>query len=698
MRTLNENASRLWNSTLKFFGNEKSQQSFIENLDQDKDGKVTVAELKHLVDTNVDGFIDASEIELLGIKAAASDYEVETVRALVGALATAQPELILFEKDSETELWADSQDMQKQKDRYTTTISYSSKVLASRDLDSLAEARQGVLCVQEQEGNSCGTTSLSMLLKYYQGHNVENSVPIIDGYIRANGTLEVALPTGVKEIEIDGYTAPRDIVSYANKHGMRAGLKNNAGTADLKNFLNKGVPCLCLTDWNFDKSWGTNPTGGNPDGQSLHWVNVIGYEYNDANELQFIIANPHGKIQKVSEIDFNKVWTGSGPGLELEAGKLGKINTGIQNLFVTMVPKDDEAKIVAPDGQVSKAGAIAVPTGNDGIRGSLAKVGSDVIQWASEFQDDLANKGGQLISEGKAGYEKEGVLGVLKNLWAGDTSEIERLKKMAMAMPIGGRAGIVNELLNKGINRESSQQLVYDILKDTSWSEMDELFSHIDTRQLAMRLKSDGKAGNVLAWIARTEVDKTGQTGAKFEAFSTYLAEDHRDQAIETFIENKYTKEHDLLKKVPAATIRGMVQKLMNGVTDSAEESTIYHLFKACSWNQFDKVMSRMNMQTVASELENTSELANLTAWVIESAAETGHWHSLSEIVTHLESYDEYTRADDVLGSALNRATLKGKLHKIPAHIRRRMINQMDDITRLRSDDTVAALKALRKA
>lgn len=80
------------------------------------------------------------------------------------------------------------------------------------------------------------------------------------------------------------------------------------------------------------------------------------------------MANPHGLIQRVNESDFDKVWAGSGPGLEQQIPGNQRINTGMQRLFVAMVPRDEEAEVAAPDGSVRKAGSISIPTGSDGIR------------------------------------------------------------------------------------------------------------------------------------------------------------------------------------------------------------------------------------------------------------------------------------------------------------------------------------------
>ncbi|PIQ29187.1 hypothetical protein COW36_17635 [bacterium (Candidatus Blackallbacteria) CG17_big_fil_post_rev_8_21_14_2_50_48_46] len=699
--SIGENMNFYLDKAMKWARNNEGQASFLEETDTNHDGQLTVQELKQSFDGNHDGYLDAQELEQLAIKAGGADFDKTTIKSLGAALATAQSELPLFSKNDAGE-WNSSAELKSFQTQAVTVLPFSDRTLASRDLKSVAQARQGLFRVQEQVGNSCGTTSLSMLLKYFQGHTLENSVPTIDKYIRAKGTLEFVLPTGkIKSVELDGYTAPRDIVKYANQRGMRAGLKNNSSLADLKGMLEKGVPCLCLTDWNFSEN-GSHPSQAEPDAQSLHWVNVIGYEYKKTGssrarpELYFKIANPHGIVQTVSAKDFDKVWAGTGPGLEQKVTGNQRINTGMQRLFVAMVPRDEEALVIAPDGTRHKAGAISVPTGSDGIRGRLAQVGSELMQKAGEFQENLAQRGGQLIQEAQSGWAKDGVWGALSHLWSGDASQVEAIRKRAKTATVEQRAEIVNHLLSAGINRSHIQDLVYNILKDTSWEQFPELIGQIDMRKLASRLENDTQAGQVLAWIAKTEV-KNGKTGPKFDAFAVCLAQNHREAAIEAFLNSHFTREGQLLHKVPAAAVRLMVEKLMEGVTDSAEETAIYHLLQGTSWEQFDQVLSRLNMGGVASELENAQELGNLTAWVTELGMKTQHWSGLSEILTQLESTLEYTRADDVLGTALTATSVKGQLNQIPAHLRKRMIDLLDDRTRWRSDAAIQALNALQK-
>ena len=730
MPNLNDHARRIWDRTTQIVASDEAKASFLQQVDKDSDGKVTGSEIRDLADDNHDGYLDNSEIERLSIKASASDFDRTSIKAMAQA-ANAMPQLVLFEaeakpliesvenmaggkvpdKDGNTasaepaapepalRTWHTAKGIDELKQSYRTSIAFQPEALPSRNLEALKVVRPGLLRIQDQVGNSCGTTSLSMVLKFWQGHTVENSVPTIDKFIRAKGTLELALPGGKKNIDIDGFTAPRDIVQYAKTNGMRAGMKNEASVSDLKAFLDKGVPVMCLTDWNFAGGSYEKPAEGKPDAKSLHWVDLIGYEYQTnpetkKQELYFLVANPWGVLQHVSESDFKKVW--SNLELEIPGGK--RVNTGMNRLFVAMVPRDDDAPVVAPNGSATKAGDIAVPTGNDGIKGWLAKKTSDVLQDVSEFQTKLGNKGGQIESEMAAGYDKGGFMGALRNLWNGDQQELANLRAIATRGGVETKVHILEELMNKGINRAGIQQLIYDIIKDTPWGkDFDQLLEKIDTRTLAQKITNDQQAGQILAWIAKSEIDHGGKTGSKFEGFATCLAVDHRHAAIRRFVSDDYTVKGKLMEQVPASLIRDAVKKLSQGITGVGEESAIFEMLKATSWSQFDQIMSRLDMASLASELENDEQLGDVLGWVIDLGVRTSNWTNTSEILNRLGTWSEFSRADNVLGRALTQTGAKDKLAKIPAHLRSRMIDLMDDRTRWRTPDALSALAALKQ-
>lgn len=692
-----DQTERLRNEALNVNANEDVQQAFLEEADANQDGKLTASELLATVDADKDGYLSDDELKALAIKARAGDFDRTTIKAL-GQMASARSTVTLFSKN-EDGLFVGSEFFEAAKDNFQTVIPHNPRtVYPSRNLDRVRAIEPGVLAIQEQEGNSCGTTSLSMLMSYYQGHTLENAVPTIDNYIRANSQETSAFAQLTQLIELDGFTAPRDIVNYANDRGFRAGMQNDASIGQIKSYLDQGVPVMVLTDWNF-KSGGERPRSADPDGASLHWVNVIGYEYaphpdTEEPELQLVIANPHGRVQRVNEHDFLDVWSN----LKLSVTENREVDTGMNRLLVAMVPSDESREIVAPDGQVRQAGDIAIPDGSDGLGGWAAQKASELMQAGSRLQENFANRNEQLIQEGLNGYARDGIKGLLSNLWSGDTEAIGRLRERAKSGDTETKAEILQELLNKGINRSQIQQLIYDILRDVPFGrDFDALLARVDTGQLAQRLENDSQAGKVLAWIAKSEADASGRTGPKFDAFARVLSKAHRHAALDHFLSSEHTQNHKLLQKVPAATVRTLVQDLMSGWTSGAEQKTIYELIRHTSPDQFTQLMSRLDMGQVAAELDSDRQLGNLTAWVIDNAIDTGNWTNLNEILRELSSLSNYTRADDVLGYALTHSSVKNKTGQIPAAYRNRMIDLLNDMSRWRSDEAVTALRALRR-
>lgn len=684
---------------------DNSREFFVRSLNKNNDHKVTVKELHNFVDQDHNQQISRQELSTFAIKAQAEGLEKSEVQILMAALSKAQHSLSLFEEEDSQ--WTSTSGLKNLIDQEVTAIPFNRNSLDSHNASQLEGVGAGILHVQSQHGNSCGTTSLSMIMKYFQGHTLENSVKTIDKHIRSTGSLEVALPTGsIKKFDLDAYTAPRDIISYANTHGMRAGMDNESTTRDLKSMLDKGVPCLCLTEWNFDSESRTSASEANPvgDAESLHWVNVVGYlekvnPKTNKSETHFLIANPHGKVQEVPQSDFDKVWKGLGQdGHLLSIGGKNYIKTHIKRLMIAMVPRDDEAEVTAPDGTIRKAGDISIPNENDGFGGKVAQLVSQGLKWVGEVQDQAANIGHETVSDVKAGYREDGLLGAVNNFIYGNEKETKEILKYALKGSIETRANIIQQLMDLGHTRSHHEDAIYEILRDTSWSDFHQLISKLDVKQLASELESDGQAGKVLAWIAKAELDATGKIGTKFEGFATYLAQEHRDVAIDKFMQNKYTQNEGLFKKVSAGVIRNMIKELMDGNTDGGEETTIYRMFRDSSWDQFAKIMSRLDMSRVASELEDSGELANLTKWVIKSALENDSWGNLSEILHQLESTSEYFRADNVIGKVVMDDYLSlSDIRKIPSHLRRRMKTMVDDISRGRTNDAVAAYNTLKK-
>lgn len=178
--------------------------------------------------------------------------------------------------------------------------------------------------------NGCGTTSLAMILSAWKDQPGAYTREKIDASIR-----RFNLPT-----------SPQNIVGYAERQGFRAVAQNNGSVADLKKFIDQGVPVQIMFD----------PDGDGSD-SILHYVVVTDYEADEKGNVKSLtIANPWGgEIESVPVDEFKARWDK----LEL----LGHA-TGLNNLMIPMVPKENVA-IKGKDGQVRMSNDIALPRGGN---------------------------------------------------------------------------------------------------------------------------------------------------------------------------------------------------------------------------------------------------------------------------------------------------------------------------------------------
>lgn len=201
--------------------------------------------------------------------------------------------------------------------------------------------------------NGCGTTSLAMVLSAWKNQPGAYTRETIDASIR----------------RFNAPTSPQNIVDYAEKQGFRAVAQNNGSVADLKKFIDQGVPVQIMYD----------PDANGSD-STLHYVVVTDYEADDKGNITGLkIADPWGgKVETVPVGEFKERWD--------NLGLLGR-STGINNLMIPMVPKENTA-IKGKDGQVRQSKDIRLPEGgNLGWRMGLADKGFDIANGASKAWD-----------------------------------------------------------------------------------------------------------------------------------------------------------------------------------------------------------------------------------------------------------------------------------------------------------------------
>jgi hypothetical protein len=141
------------------------------------------------------------------------------------------------------------------------------------DIGDLPEG--GIL---SQAGNSCGTCSLSAVLRHF---GIEVSPREIDREIR-NANI---------------YTAPSLMVEYARKKGLEAAFFHEGSVEELKDFIRKDVPVVLALDVEREglRGW-----------LELHYVTAI--SFSDEDGFRLGIYNPWGLREEITGEELARAW------------------------------------------------------------------------------------------------------------------------------------------------------------------------------------------------------------------------------------------------------------------------------------------------------------------------------------------------------------------------------------------------------
>lgn len=179
---------------------------------------------------------------------------------------------------------------------------------------------------------SCGTTSLAMLMNHLKPGSADQSA--IDHEIRRSNK--------------GSFTSPTDIVDYADRHGFRAAMTNNASVEDLARMIDQGVPVQVL----MEPLASDGKPGPNPDDLGIHYTVVNGYTRGADGRVQdVIVSDPWGLHYSMPAADFERHWGDL---------RLKGVSTGLSHLMITMVPQD--GTIRRPDGKAVAASSVVLPT------------------------------------------------------------------------------------------------------------------------------------------------------------------------------------------------------------------------------------------------------------------------------------------------------------------------------------------------
>jgi hypothetical protein len=136
--------------------------------------------------------------------------------------------------------------------------------------------------VLTQQGPSCGTTSLAMVIRFLTQDNALMP-PDIDREIRRLPAM---------------FSAPLDLIAYARRKGLRAEEYNGGSLPQLEELVSRGIPLMALLDLTPDNAL---------DFDQWHWVVVVAITTTDG-EKALVINNPWGRQEEWAPEKFLKEW------------------------------------------------------------------------------------------------------------------------------------------------------------------------------------------------------------------------------------------------------------------------------------------------------------------------------------------------------------------------------------------------------
>jgi hypothetical protein len=250
--------------------------------------------------------------------------------------------------------------------------------------------RDGVtlpVAIQNQKGNACGTTSLSMILKYFKVPAAASDVAAIDRAIRPSSS----------DAKIDSFTAPIDIALYAQRHGMRATLHNDSSTDDLKAMLAQGVPPMILYDWDA------------PSGKGLHYVVVTGHREKGGDQ-EWQLHDPSGYSWHIDDKELKRRWSNL---------RVAGVEVPYNRLMISISPA--QGYVQTPVGTTKKASEILLPSHNTS---TVVDFAATIATWGVGVGANAYDAGRWIAGKAQAGaaavasswnYVTQAVTGALKS-------------------------------------------------------------------------------------------------------------------------------------------------------------------------------------------------------------------------------------------------------------------------------------------
>ncbi|PKL76080.1 MAG: hypothetical protein CVV27_12090, partial [Candidatus Melainabacteria bacterium HGW-Melainabacteria-1] len=305
--------------------------------------------------------------------------------------------------------------------------------------------------------------------------------------------------------------------------------------------------------------------------------------------------------------------------------------------------------------------------------------------WLNGKDDDLIRTlMGNLGSREIAAIPDSVRLRFFKALDGGDTStqEYTLMQTLANASSPATKAEMINYLLAQDPTVTAQENIIYETLRVTPYEgrQFLDVVSHLNTGQLAEELESNGQASQVAVWLAKAYHQAGQASGAKLDDFLLNLAHNHRDEAINGFVDHADVKANgrELYKRIPAATIQQMATKLMNDGTDEAEEDCIMKLLDNTSWDQLRAVFDRGGnafIDQMVNDLD-VEDYGKVMGWM----AELGQSSKIEYMFGKIAGSDWFvdTTSDDA-AYALTGQLSDATINKMPKTVLSKLHAAMDD-------------------
>lgn len=160
--------------------------------------------------------------------------------------------------------------------------------------------------VLTQSGPSCGTTSLAMIIRFLnKDENLARED--IDKEIRKLPNM---------------FSAPSDLIAYAQSKGLQAVEYNNGSIEQLEEFVSRGIPVMPLLDLTPQNAL---------DFSKWHWVVVVAVEEIGGQKM-LTINNPWGRQETWQQGKFTREWAHL---------KLLGLTFGYNNYFIAVATPPD---------------------------------------------------------------------------------------------------------------------------------------------------------------------------------------------------------------------------------------------------------------------------------------------------------------------------------------------------------------------